>query len=645
MKINSVLSLFLIIFVTFSVNAQDDKTILTIGDHTYPAGEFWHVYKKNKHLPGFDETPDVFANRFVNYKLKVVEAMNLGMDTLPTFLNEFNKYAEDLKASFLIDSVALEETAKAAHRNMQQVVNARHILIRLQPGSSPTDTLFAWNKLNEIRQRLLNGEDFGELASTYSEDPSAVQNKGELGYFSAFRMIYPFEKAAFETKVGEVSGIVRTDFGYHLIFIQERIPNPGTIKVAHIMKIFPNNATPEAEAVAKASIDSIYGALEAGAEFAQLARQYSDDGNSSSSGGEMRPFSLQEMVPEFAFAAFNLEADGDVSKPIRTDFGWHIIKRLERTPIGDYESSRSYIMNMMGRDGRDKAGQEAFLEQKKSSPQFRLNKDLLHPVFNLANDQSITNEDFFNRLSGSEEVLLNYSDKKVSLNDFIEVLRATPTFQARQGAIGIERLLDRTISSIILEVEKRDLGRNNPEYRYLVNEYHDGLLIFDLSNEEIWQKVGRDTFALHQHYNTNMSQFMEAPILNGVICEIYTKRLLKRTSKQLKSGDGASLVQILKSNARSETCYTCVEDRFPFVVSASNPVAATDLPEDNPFRNSAASLFWEGQVGEPELRPFEEIRGQVMSSYQIKLEEDWVNELRQNYNPIFDYRLLRKNRR
>ncbi|TCO07223.1 peptidylprolyl isomerase [Natronoflexus pectinivorans] len=629
--------LFFMLVVSLS---QSNETILQIGEHEFTKGEFWHVYNKNKHLPNFTETPLEFAERFIDYKLKVVEAIHQGLDTTASFKREFNQYAEDLKASFLIDSAALENKSRQAFLHMQGIVNASHILIRVEEMATPSDTVKAWNKINDLRTRVHAGESFGDLATRYSEDPSAVNNQGKLGYFSAFRMVYPFEKAAFATPVGEVSNIIRTNFGYHIIKVHEKIPNPGRIRVAHIMKMFPRNASDEVKAGFKTEIDSIYQVLRGGESFAQLAAKHSDDQNSANNGGEMRPFTLQEMVPEFAFASFALENDGDISEPVLTDFGWHIIKRLEITSIGDYASNRNNIMNMMRRDGRNRTGEISFVQQKRKESNFYLNQDLVDLMKSKASGET-DNSSFFSSLSNNDGLLYSYFDKKMSLKEFVLSLKNHQTFNIQTGFNSVEKILDELIHETIIAVERRDMAKNNPEFRYLVNEYHDGLLIFEISNNEVWQNVGSDTLALQNHYRNNIDEFSTPYQLDGVICEVKTRRLVRRVNREINRQGSDFLVQILKDNSRSPDCYWCETGLFEFVSDASNPLNSVKLPDGNRFSKINGDLYWAGVILEPQPIPYREILGHVMSSYQRYKEKQWVIGLREKHVPEFNFNLLK----
>ncbi len=640
MKRLSVLLFLLSFSFSLFLNAQETNVILKIGDHEYSADEFWHVYNKNKHLPGFKESPEEFSQRFIDYKLKVVEAINQGLDTVSTFLNEFNSFTEGFKSAYLIDSTALENEAAQAFARMQDIVKASHILVTVDINASPSDTLKAWEKIEDLRQRYINGEDFNELAVNFSEDPSAKNNAGELGYFSAFRMVYPFEKAAFSSSVGEVSEIIRSDYGYHILLVHERFPNQGRIRVAHIMKMFPNDSSEEVIAAAYLSIDSVYQRLLSGEDFSQLASIYSDDRNSSVNGGEMAAFSVVEMVPEFAFAAFDLENDGDISEPVQTDFGWHIIKRLEHIPVGDFESNRAYIRNMLRRTGREVVGKEAFVDQKKKGSAFYLNQDLLDELMSLS-DNTGDNDDFFNKAEASDRLLFKYYDKELKEKEFIDYLTSFDSFNNQIGSISLSRALDSYISDAILEIERRDLAKNNPEFRFLINEYYDGLLIFDLSSKEIWQNIGSDTILLMNYYEQNKLEFATPAMLDGIICEINTARLTKRAAKEISRKGNDNLVQILKDKSKSEKCYNCLEGSYEFIVDAPNPVDGNTLPLNNPFHGSSKVIYWKGDISEPVIRPYEEVVGHVMSSYQNNLEKEWVKNLREIYKPEFNYDVMK----
>lgn len=627
------------LFTTLLVVAQDaGKTILSIANYQYTEGEFWYVYNKNKNLPGFDESPADFAERFINYKLKVVDAINQGLDTTASFKEEYGKYSEDLKADFLVDSSALTAVIDEAARHMEQMVSASHILISLSSDAVPADTLKAWNKINDLRNRAIAGDDFNQLAEIYSQDPSAKKNRGYLGYFSAFRMIYPFEKMAFETPVGQVSEVVRTDFGYHILFVHKRIPHPGKVRVAHIMKMFPHNATEAQKLACKQSVDSVYSMLANGADFSDLANQYSDDEYTSSHGGEMNAFSLDNMVPEFAQAAFQLKQVGEFSKPVRTDYGWHIIKLLEKIPNEQPSGDRKYIMSMLSRDGRDKAGQVAFVKKCMASDQYIVNKDLQKEILDFLANGKMTADSLRIKLATRlNNLLLTYRGEAFTLNDFLTKKDATG---AAPNGLVTKHQLDDFLEASVLDVERAQLATNNLAYKYLSNEYYDGLLIFDLTNREIWSKVADDTLALQKYYDTHLSQFEPTPVLEGEMCRINSAKLTKKVQKALKRSPSLNVVQILKEKG-SQDDFECLEGHFDFANDLLPVTQGHLLPDTNPFHDASA-VVWSGTVVRADPLPFQKVRGKVMSAWQNELEEEWVKALRTKYRPVFNYKLIKK---
>lgn len=642
MKLAKLLGILFLSGISIFSFSQKDETILKIGSHHFSSGEFWHIYNKNKHIPGFNETPDQFAGRYINYKLKVIEAITQGLDTLPEFISEYTNYSDELAASFLIDSAAIEKSAKEAFNHMNRIVSASHILIRFPQSPAPADTLKAWQRINELRERITKGEDFNQVAAMHSEDPSARQNLGKLGYFSAFQMVYPFEKAAFSTKVGDISPIVRTTFGYHLIKVHENLPNKGKIKVAHIMKMFSQIPTPGMDAAVKTSIDSIYNLLLNGADFAQMASQFSDDGQSAPNGGEMRPFALNEIVPEFSSAAFNLKENGEISEPIRTPFGWHIIKKLDQQPLDDYKTLRPNILAMMGNDERNLAGQKTFVENKRKTPAFKFNQPNWQIITNPLESGEITREDYLKSVPRSSQLLFSYYTTTVSQAEFIEFLEKHPDFSTNEGKLSIEKALDEMITATIIKTEKERLPSTNHQFRYLKNEYHDGLLIFELSNREIWSKTDTDSAALHQFYLNHLPEFSNHPTLVGTQCYVLDGKQITNLTKAIKKTPNAQLPDMVKKQFGNHENFNCIQGEFNFIYTSDNPVEASQLTESNPHFNSKGVVFWQGTLIPGEVIPYENCRGLVISSYQNHLEKEWVESLRKKHQPAFNKKVLKK---
>ena len=320
-------------------------SMMTLGTSQVKTNEFKYVYAKNN-----ANTPEAFSEKslrdyldlYTNFRLKILAAEAEGKDTLSEFKSELEGYRKQLAQPYLTEKGVTEQLIKEAYERMKEEVSASHILIMVNPEAEPKDTLEAYLKLVEYRKRALAGESFDSLASKYSQDPSAKQNFGKLGYFTAMQMVYQFEEAAFKTPVGNISMPVRTRFGYHILKVTGRRPSRGEVKVAHIMIRAAEGITKEDSLAAKQKADEIYSKLKSGEKWEDLCTQFSDDQNSKSKGGEMQAFASNQLgVPTFEDAAFGLEKPGDFSKPIKTAYGWHIIKLIEKQPLKPFAENKS----------------------------------------------------------------------------------------------------------------------------------------------------------------------------------------------------------------------------------------------------------------------------------------------------------------
>ena len=322
---------FLLVLIAFSINAQSDEVLMTIDGKQITKGEFEYLFLKNNDADEitYDDVKD-YLDLYVKFKLKVVEAESRKMDTTFAFITELDGYRSQLAKPYLTDREVDEYYLKEAYDRLKEEVEASHILVEVEKGATPEDTVKAYNKAMDIAEKARNGEDFADLARKYSDDPSSESNGGYLGYFKGFQMVYPFESGAYNTPVGEVSNPVKSSFGYHIIKVHNRRPSPGEVRVAHIMKMANEEASDKQKDNAEQMIYNIHAQIKAGKDFEEMAKNYSDDYATAENGGALNWFSTGQMVKPFEKASFNLKNPGDISEPIRTQFGWHIIKLLDK---------------------------------------------------------------------------------------------------------------------------------------------------------------------------------------------------------------------------------------------------------------------------------------------------------------------------
>lgn len=615
-----VFSIFLLI--NCSSGWAQNKTLLSIGNNHYSLEEFNYIFDKNNSLSQDPLTREEYVEIFVNYKLKVNEALAQGYDTMPSFKNELEYYYNELAKPYLTDKKATDAVVQEAYEHLSYEVDASHILIKLSQNANPEDTLDAYKRIKDIREQIKDENSFARLAREYSEGPSS-KNGGRLGYFTGFMMVYPFEKAAFTTELQSVSKIVRTSFGYHLIYVHDKRKNPGEIKVAHIMKILPPNAPANIGIQAKHDIDSVYYKLINGADFGDMVQKYSDDKNTLRNNGELPWFGTGRMVPEFAQAAFALADSGQISKPIQTPFGWHIIKLIQKRPIKPLEEQRDEILQKIKRDERAYAGQKATIQRLKSEYNVQYDNSIILGLKNSSNkasenvaictfaDQTIYDDAFINHLNSSK---INLDE--INEETFIETW---------------ETFLD----SKLITYEKNILKDKYPDFRFLMNEYHDGLLIFEISQKEIWNKASTDTIGLAQFFESNKNNYRQEESFEGTLFLCKNKKDYKKLKALLPSNTisySDSLLTEIKTFAKIETG----SFKKGEVALLDHHLWGEEKQKTKPYKY----IVYNGEHLVERNRELDEVRGLVMSDYQTELENNWIKTLNKKHKPQVNSQII-----
>ena len=623
-----IFSLMLFVAITLQAVAQPAEPLLTIDKHKISKDEFEYIYNKNNsnlYADADRKTPKEYLELFINFKLKVVEAENLKMDTSQAFINELAGYREEIAAPYLTDIEFNEQQIEELYRRMKLEVDASHILLGVNKDASPEEEQEVLDKIKNIRKQIIAGKPFEDAAVEYSEDPSAQTNKGHLNYFSAFTMVTPFEDAAFNTPVGEISEPVRTDFGYHLIKVHDTRPNKGELQVAHIMKNVGRNATPEEKAKAKTAIDSIYQLLLNGADFAELAKKESQDRRSAVRGGEMPWFSAGSIVTEFSAPAFALKNDGDISEPVKTAYGYHIIKRLKARPVPPFEEARPLIESQIRKDAtRQASGKKVFIEKLKKEYNFSENETAKAELakLNIGNNAVLPEETFFtinNKNFGAKELTAFITQKNIKTGSFLSVY-------------------DNWVTDEITNIEDAKLEEKYPEFHYLMNEYHDGILLFNISQEKIWNYAAQDTAGLETFYQKDKEKHLWNDRFKGHI--ITCKNVSVREEAENLFGAGLNADEVLAHiNTNGEELITIETGAWE---EAQNPVVDYYVWNGKEPENfDSATTFIRGDKIKPEPKTLDEARGLFISDYQDYLEEQWIKELRRKYKVKVNKKLLK----
>ena len=620
-------NLLLSSLVCLSLIAQaqkKDQSVLKIGKQSFSLKEFEYIYNKNNPVSQKPMSKEQYLDLFVNYKLKVKAAEDAGLDTMASFVSELQYYRNELAKPYLSDKKAEEHVLAEAYARMQYELDASHILIMVKGDASPKDTLAAWNKVKQAHDEISNGADFNQVAMRYSEDPSVQRNSGRLGYFSAFQMVYPFETGAYQTTVGGVSSIVRSPYGYHLIKIHDKRPASGEIQVAHIMKMLPQNATAAQVGEARIAIDSVYQKVLAGDDFSSLATEYSDDKQSAYQGGELPWFSKGRMVASFADVAFGLAGNGDVSQPFRTPFGWHIVKRLDYKPLGSFDQERDNIMQHLSNDERSLAGVKALVASLKQSYNFRVDSMLLNGLLDLFEKES-NDSLLLSKALGLSGTLFSFAGTNVDVNSFVAVLKDGQMLKAGVARLQVLDNLERFEEKSVLDYEKSVLEKKYPDYRFLMQEYHDGLLVFEISQRMVWEKASSDTTALMDYYRKNIQRYSKPGSFQGNVVVCRNVKEANALKNRLESAKPLSMDQIKRLAGTDAEIF-----HGSFSHGEDAAMDALLWPAD---LTSNPLVVLNGSFENGDAIPFESIRGSVISDYQVYLEEAWMKQLHQRYQP------------
>ena len=529
---------------------------------------------------------------------------------------------------------------KEAYERLKYDIKASHILVRLDKDPSPADTLKAYEKIVSIRNRCVNGSDFGKLANFESDDPSAKQNKGDLGYFSAFRMVYPFESAAFSTNVGEISKPIRTSFGYHILKVEDKREAFGEVKAAHIMISIKPDASEEEKAKAKQKIVEINEKLKGGDDFKELARKFSDDRGSARRGGELPWFGSGRMVAEFEKEAFALKNNNDVSQPFETQFGWHIVKRLDKKELKSFEEEKDQIKKKVERDGRSKNSKASLVSKLKIAYKVKEYTKAKDAYLSVLDTNLFVAKWDANKAKDLTAKLFIINDKQygkkktvVTQKEFTDYIKRTQRAQEVVDlSAKLNSLYDEFFVDQILAYEESILAVKYPEYKALVQEYRDGILLFELMEKKVWKKAVQDSAGLADYHNAHRNDFMWTQRLDAKLYTCNSDEIAKEVVKLLESGAEDSTV-LAQMNKESQLAVDIREDKF----SKGDHAVVDGIQWKKGIskvvnENGSYYVVMVNEVLSRQPKELKEARGAITSAYQGFLEENWIKELREKYS-------------
>lgn len=652
----SVLFSAFLFFLAFSgIVAQNDPVLLTIENEKVTKSEFLAVYNKNnvKEEPLNAENVKEYLELFINYKLKVKEAESLKLDTSKSFINELAGYRRQLAQPYLSNREVTDQLLLEAYDRLKWDIRASHILIKVSPNASPADTLKAYNRIMDIRKKLVAGGKFDEIARKYSEDESAKDrpgrdgqsmmkgNGGDLGYFSVLNLYYEFETAAYNLKTGEISNPVRTPVGYHLILVNDRKPALGKVQAGHILI----KDVPGKEDSIKARIDEAYKQILDGVDFETVVKNYSDDKGTVAKGGILPWFGSFRMVPPFVLPLYNMKP-GEISKPVQTIYGWHIIKLVDKKPIGTYDESKSTLKTQISRDKRAFIARDKLVDKLKSEYKFKADEKVLKELVPLINDSIYMASWHVPAAPSLSKPVCTIAENPYLLGDFADYLMHKQS-QIKEGDdifTFVKTIFNQYSEEMIIEHENTKLEEKYPEFKALMKEYRDGILLFDLMDKNVWSKAVKDTSGLKKFYETINQNYLYGPRAEAAIYTCKGETELKALQKLLKKAPKKGYTPEKISSILNKDSIPAITYQIVKVEKGVNP-----LVDQTPWVTNQNSVIRQNNeiklvsilnLLEPQPKPLQEVKGLVTAEYQNYLEQQWVSELRNKYTWKVDEKVL-----
>lgn len=624
------------VFILLIANLGNAQTIFSIEKKDISAENFERIYKKNKTNQFSEEILSVeeYLDLFINFHLKVYEAEQLGIPNEEKFKTEFTRFYKQLADNQIANGEVTEEMIKEVYHRLKNEVRVSHILIGF-PNNSESPKADAYIKALQINEEIEKGENFEVLAEKYSQDPSVKINKGDIGWFKAFKMVTPFEDEAYALKVGEVSMPIETQFGYHIIKKTGERASMGKLSVAHIMLYSDEkNKTEKAK-----RIDEIYNQIKAGESFQELAMQYSEDTNSAERGGVMVPFEIGSLNSQiFENEAFNLTKNGQISKPFKTRFGWHIIKRLDSEDVASYEELKPFISKKIKTSERAKLLNNRIQEKLSEYHRVEVNKEaILH--FEKATEILIQNNQlkYENKKEDSNKIAFTIDEFVYTWGDLADYLNKNQRGIELGNPIKnrVKDLINDYTYEKLVDAHKKILMDIDPEFNLTVNEYKDGLLLYEIMDREVWSKAKNDSLGIVALYNKNQNRYFSEEELEVEIIRATTKKEAKK----------------IKDKGASNKKLADVFPKAIFTPKEWKKVSSSSLPKNLKKETNETNIYFHNNqyliitihnYKHSFLKPLEEIKGKVINDYQEEIEKKWLSYLKQKYTVVINEEVVRQ---
>jgi len=636
--------ILLITGIFFLSAFSQEKTLLTIGNKNVSADEFERIYLKNNQQTPTEQDLKDYLDLFINFKLKVLEAENLGYDTSASFKNEYNKYIKQLAEPYFIDKDLEDKMIKEAYERSKKEVRVSYIMIQ----SEPYDTTEAYEKAMNIYKRLVNGEDFSKVAVETSDAPNVKTDKGDAWFNKVFMMPYKLENFAFTHKIGDISKPLYANKAFFILKITGERQAPQKVRVEHIYVRLPQNPTLQDSTKAMALLDSIKKDLDAGVPFENVAQRYSQDTYSAQKGGDLGWFSTGKMIRNFENAVYSIKNIGDVIGPVRTAVGYHYIKLIDKKEPKSLDDNRDFVKSKLSKDNRAHQSYYAVLNRLKKEYNYKEYINNIKPIIKYYDSESLKpymlTDSIIDTFTGK---LMIIGDSTYKVKDFMYFLqKGKNDYKRKNPAPFIYRKFKEYSEKMLFNYEKARLPEKYPEFKYLVKEYHDGILLFDLTDKMVWSKAVKDTAGLKKFYEQNKNKYMWGERIHAYIYTV-PEKYAKKAKKIAAKSENLTIKQItenLYKLAKKDTTAKFLVENKKLSKGENKTIDNANISKGIVELENKDGIVKFAYIIEklpPMPKKLSEVRGLMTADYQNYLEKEWIKELRKKYKVEINEKVLK----
>ena len=658
--------------VALPASGDANSIIFTVdGRQEVTLDEFERQFLKNLNLKEKTITAediDTYLKLYVRFKLKIQDALDAGKDSAEAYKRELAMYREQLARNYLYDRSVTDKLIQEAYERMQDEVNVSHILIRCDRNADPSKVASIMKRMTEIKKALERDpseKNFADLAASDSEDPGSKSAGGALGYLTALQVVYEFENAAYATPIGGISDVFRTDFGFHILRVNDKRKNLGEVKARHLLIRTGSNAAQSPEEAEKL-IREIHAKIKAGESFEEMAKKHSEDFSSKYSGGNMNAVSVTQYVGDierqkWAEKAFALQNTGDLTEPFQTNYGWHLLQLVEKKPLKPFDEMKVSLRNKVQQNQRSQIGIDSLVSRVKREDRFVENPVFLETIIKILERDSSFIKGKFDPLSLPEELTINENGKKVNVQFFdvalFQIANQAYTVEQFTGRLAAQkRKVEGSVNDYIREIygawvqeacvsyQNEHLEEKSPEFRHIYKEYREGILMFNRMQEMVWEKANKDSIGLAAYFNEHANEYQWNDRYHAAFLFCSNKGMMNQVAKQLKKGltlDSIRKVHTAKSQLDFSYRFGKYQLSDTFLFPQRDPLKMVFA--DGKYRKKKNKIYKMGAVGEDFVvvqiydflpagtKTLEETRGPVASKYQEVLEQRWIADLESRY--------------